>query len=64
MEENINYYNEIYIKSKSRGVTGGIDYWFVSHLDTDHVSGLIEALESGYPACHCDPHNPHQMQTL
>ncbi len=34
---------------KSRGVTGGIDYWFVSHLDTDHVSGLIEALESGYP---------------
>lgn len=34
---------------KSRGVTGGIDFWFVSHLDTDHVSGLIEAMESGYP---------------
>ena len=34
---------------RSRGVIGGIDYWFVSHLDTDHVSGLIEALKSGYP---------------
>ena len=28
---------------------GQIDYWFVSHMDTDHVSGLIEALENSYP---------------
>jgi competence protein ComEC len=28
---------------------GQIDCWFVSHLDTDHVSGLIEALENSYP---------------
>lgn len=26
-----------------------IDFWFVSHTDADHVSGLIEILESGYP---------------
>lgn len=26
-----------------------IDYWFVSHADTDHISGLLEVLESGYP---------------
>lgn len=32
---------------KSRGI-GGIDYWFVSHLDQDHISGLKEAAESGY----------------
>jgi competence protein ComEC len=25
-----------------------IDYWFVSHTDEDHVSGLKEALEAGY----------------
>ena len=25
-----------------------IDYWFVSHADTDHISGLLEVLESGY----------------
>ncbi len=25
-----------------------IDYWFVSHADTDHVSGLLEVLQSGY----------------
>lgn len=25
-----------------------IDYWFVSHYDTDHVSALIELLEQGY----------------
>lgn len=30
-----------------RGV-GQIDYWFVSHSDADHVSGLKEVLESGY----------------
>lgn len=28
---------------------GQIDCWFVSHLDTDHVSGLMEALENSYP---------------
>lgn len=26
-----------------------IDYWFVSHSDSDHISGLIEVLNSGYP---------------
>ncbi len=25
-----------------------IDYWFVSHADSDHISGLMEVLESGY----------------
>ncbi len=25
-----------------------IDYWFVSHADKDHTSGLIEVMESGY----------------
>jgi competence protein ComEC len=25
-----------------------IDYWFVSHADGDHISGLMEVLESGY----------------
>lgn len=33
---------------KYRGV-GQIDYWFVSHSDADHVNGLKEVLESGYP---------------
>ncbi|MCF0185648.1 MAG: DNA internalization-related competence protein ComEC/Rec2 [Bacteroidaceae bacterium] len=27
---------------------GKIDYWFVTHTDEDHVSGLIELLNSGY----------------
>ncbi len=26
-----------------------IDYWFVSHADEDHISGLEEILELGYP---------------
>lgn len=26
-----------------------IDYWFLSHLDKDHVSGMEELAESGYP---------------
>lgn len=26
-----------------------IDYWFVSHTDKDHISGLQELLEAGYP---------------
>jgi len=26
-----------------------IDYWFVSHADEDHISGLKEMLEEGYP---------------
>lgn len=26
-----------------------IDGWFISHADTDHISGLLEVLESGYP---------------
>ena len=25
-----------------------IEYWFISHTDSDHTSGLIEALEAGY----------------
>ncbi|MDD6215517.1 MAG: DNA internalization-related competence protein ComEC/Rec2 [Roseburia sp.] len=33
---------------KAKGVKG-VDYWFVSHLDADHISGLTEVLESGYP---------------
>lgn len=32
---------------KSKGITC-IDYWFVSHADNDHISGLIEILEDGY----------------
>lgn len=32
---------------KYRGVRK-IDTWFVSHSDTDHISGLAEALDSGY----------------
>ncbi len=32
---------------KSRGVAE-IDCWFVSHLDQDHISGLKEAIDSGY----------------
>lgn len=33
---------------KCRGISG-IDYWFVTHGDLDHVSGLQECLASGYP---------------
>ncbi len=29
-----------------------IDYWVVSHLDYDHISGLKELLEEGYPIRH------------
>lgn len=25
-----------------------IDYWFISHADTDHISGVLEVIESGY----------------
>lgn len=32
---------------KYRGVRH-IDYWFVSHADSDHISGLLECLEQGY----------------
>ena len=32
---------------KSKGVKN-IDYWFVTHADTDHISGLLETLEKGY----------------
>lgn len=34
-----------FLKSKD---VSSIDYWFVSHADTDHISGLLEVLESGY----------------
>ena len=33
---------------KCNGVRG-IDYWFVSHADEDHISGLREILKEGYP---------------
>ena len=33
---------------KYNGVRG-IDYWFVSHADKDHISGLQEMLAEGYP---------------
>lgn len=26
-----------------------IDYWFISHCDADHINGLSEIIESGYP---------------
>lgn len=26
-----------------------VDCWLISHLDSDHISGLIELLEDGYP---------------
>lgn len=32
---------------KAKGVSA-IDYWFVSHCDTDHVSGLLEILQKDY----------------
>lgn len=32
---------------KAHGVKS-IDYWFVSHADKDHISGLMEIMESGY----------------
>ena len=32
---------------KAKGIQS-IDYWFVSHMDKDHVSGLYEVLENGY----------------
>lgn len=36
---------------KYKGISQ-IDYWFVSHADTDHISGLLEVLESGYRINH------------
>ena len=36
---------------KSKGVTK-VNYWFVSHADKDHISGLLEVLESGYRVEH------------
>lgn len=33
---------------KSKGICR-VDYWLLSHLDEDHVSGFYEALEAGYP---------------
>lgn len=29
-----------------------IDYWFVTHADTDHISGLLEVMEAGYRINH------------
>lgn len=36
---------------KANGVRE-IDYWFVSHADKDHISGLQELLETNYPIEH------------
>ena len=36
---------------KSKQVVS-IDYWFVSHGDSDHVSGLFEVLQNGYKVEH------------
>lgn len=36
---------------KAKGVRA-IDYWFVSHCDTDHISGLYEIIEKGYKIKH------------
>lgn len=33
---------------KSKGIRR-VDYWVLSHLDEDHVSGFYEVAESGYP---------------
>lgn len=33
---------------KSKGIRR-VDYWLLSHLDEDHVSGFYETLETGYP---------------
>ena len=36
---------------KAKGIAS-IDYWFVSHADSDHTSGVFEVLESGYKVEH------------
>lgn len=36
---------------KAHGVKQ-IDYWFVSHADSDHISGLLEVMEAGYKIGH------------
>ncbi|MBR2045795.1 MAG: ComEC/Rec2 family competence protein [Agathobacter sp.] len=36
---------------KAHGVRQ-IDYWFVSHADMDHISGLLEVMEEGYEIEH------------
>ena len=36
---------------ESQGV-GMIDWWFVSHTDEDHISGLEELIEDGFPIGH------------
>lgn len=36
---------------KAKGVSK-IDYWFVSHCDLDHISGLCEIIENGYEIEH------------
>ena len=40
---------------KAKGVNK-IDYWFISHCDTDHISGLLEMLENGYKIEHIVSH--------
>ena len=36
---------------KYRGIRH-VDYWFVSHTDEDHISGLLECMQQGYEIKH------------
>lgn len=36
---------------KYKGIKS-VDYWIISHADSDHVNGLIELIESGYEVTH------------
>lgn len=50
---------------KSKGIAA-IDYWFVSHVDSDHISGLLEIIESGYEIKHLvvSKHAPEDEMSL
>ncbi len=41
-------FNRILPHLKAKGIRQ-VDYWFVSHLDEDHISGLLELIQCGYP---------------
>lgn len=49
-EDNVGEYS-ILPFLKSKGIKK-IDYWFISHADLDHISGVLEVLESGYEVGH------------
>ena len=48
---------------KAKGVQE-IDYWFVSHMDRDHISGLIEVIEKGYKIKHIVLHELCSVENL